>query len=310
MKDYDRMDNAELKSEILRLKKERDAVILAHNYQLGEIQDIADFCGDSLELSLRAAGVENRTLVFAGVRFMAETAKILSPDKTVLLPAEASCDMAEMASGVALAEFKKQYPGAVTVCYVNSTADVKAECDWCVTSANALDIVASLPEERPVIFVPDRNLGGYCGEMTGRRMILWHGYCPVHQRLTPEMIEARRREFPDAEVLMHPEVPEATRRTADRMLSTGGILRYVRESAAKRFIIATEVGILHRLRDENPDKVFIPASEEMVCPGMKVLRLRDIAAALENMQIAVEIPESVRERAALPIERMLNFKKK
>ncbi len=306
MKQY---SNAELLEKLAALKKERNAIILAHNYQLGEIQDAADFCGDSLELSLKAAKSDCSVLLFAGVRFMAETAKILSPDKTVLLPREAGCDMADMADGRALAEFKKLHPGALTVCYVNSTAAVKAECDWCVTSANAVDIVRSLPGDKEIIFVPDRNLGAYCGEQTGRKMILWDGYCPVHQRITPGVIKARKKEFPESELLMHPEAPKSVRDLADRLLSTGGILRYVRESREKSFIIATEIGILHRLRAENPDKVFISATEELVCPWMKVLRLEDLVNSLENMTIQIELPEELRKKAEAPIRRMLEFKK-
>lgn len=303
-----RYSDGELRSRLAELKRERGAVILAHNYQLGEIQDAADFRGDSLELSLQAAKTEAKTLLFAGVRFMAETAKILSPEKTVLLPREAGCDMADMAEGSALAEFKKLHPGALTVCYVNSTAAVKAECDWCVTSANAVAIIRSLPRDREIIFVPDRNLGSYCGEQAGRELILWDGYCPVHQRLTAEAVLARRREFPGSEVLMHPESPREVRETADKLLSTGGILRYARESAKKSFIIATEIGILHRLRAENPDKVFIPASEELVCPWMKVLRLKDLVNSLEKMTMRIELPEDLRKRAEIPIRRMLGFK--
>ena len=196
----------ELSAKIRRLAAERNALILAHNYELGEVQEIADFCGDSLELSVKAAAAEADVLVFCGVRFMAETAKILSPGKTVLLPVpEAPCEMADIAAAADLAEFKKKHPGALVVCYVNTTAAVKAECDLCVTSGNALELVAALPRDREIIFVPDRNLGAYCAKKTGRKLILWDGCCPVHQRLTPAMVERRRREFPGAPVLLHPE---------------------------------------------------------------------------------------------------------
>ena len=298
-----------LKQRIDRLRRERKAVILAHNYELGEIQDIADFCGDSLELSVKAAETAAEVIVFCGVRFMAETAKILSPDKTVLLPVEhAPCEMADMAEAAALREYKARHPEALAVCYVNTTAAVKAECDWCVTSANAVRIVGSLPEERPILFVPDRNLGSYCAEQTGRNLILWEGFCPVHERMTPEQVERRRWEYPEAEVLMHPEAPAATVALADRALSTGGMLRYVRESNRREFIIATELGILHRLAAENPDKKLIPLTEQAICPWMKVIRLADVCRALETMQFPIELDEELRRRAELPIRRMLEFR--
>ncbi len=304
------MTPQEMVARIDVLRKERNAVILAHNYELGEIQDIADFCGDSLELSIKAAATDAEVIVFCGVRFMAETAKILSPGKTVLLPVEdAPCDMADMADAEALRAFKAQHPGVLAVCYVNTTAAVKAECDWCVTSSNALDIVAALPKDREIVFLPDRNLGEYCMEKTGRKMILWQGFCPVHERMTPEMVLRRRREFPEAEVLMHPEAPAAAVELADHALSTGGILRYVRESARKEFIIATELGIMHRLEQENPDKRMIPLTSQAICPWMKVIQLADVLRSLETMTFRVELEESLRFRAEIPIRRMLNFSK-
>lgn len=300
------MTDAEIITGIERLRQKRNAVILAHNYELGEIQEIADFCGDSLELSIRAAETDAEVIVFCGVRFMAETAKILSPAKTVLLPvATAGCDMADMADGAALAEFKRQYPGAITVCYVNTTAEVKAECDIAVTSSNALDIIAMLPADRPIIFVPDRNLGAYCMAKTGRKLILWDGYCPVHQRLTPAMVGRRRREYPEAELLMHPEAPPEVAVLADHLLSTGGILRHVREADRTSFIIGTEVGILHRLEAENPNKKLIPLSEQAVCPHMKVIRLADVLRSLEKNETVIEVPEPLRTRAERCIRRML-----
>ncbi len=300
------MTDAQIIAEINRLRRERRAVILAHNYELGEIQDIADFCGDSLELSIKAAETDAEVIVFCGVRFMAETAKILSPVKTVLLPVgHAGCDMADMVDAEGLRQLKAAHPGALVVCYVNSTAAVKAECDMCVTSSNALEIIGLLPPDREIIFVPDRNLGRYCMEKTGRRMILWDGCCPVHQRMTPEMVRRRKAEYPDAKLLMHPEAPLSVLELADAALSTGGILRHVRESAEREFIIATEIGILHRLQAENPDKRLIPLTEQAVCPHMKLVRLQDVLTSLRDNREVIEVPEPLRSRAELPIRRML-----
>ena len=300
------MNRELLIEEIRRRKQELDAVILAHNYELGEIQDIADFCGDSLELSIKAAETGARTIVFCGVRFMAETAKILSPTKTVLLPvADAGCDMADMIDAAALKAWKAEHPGALAVCYVNSTAEVKAECDLCVTSSNALELVSALPRDREIIFVPDRNLGAYCAEKTGRKMIFADGCCPVHQRLTPAMIERRRREYPGFPVLIHPEAPEETRRLADAVLSTGAMLREVSGRPEPGFLVATEIGILHRMESEHPDKRFVPVSPEAVCPYMKLIQLPDVVAALEEMRYEIRLPEALRARAELPIRRML-----
>lgn len=300
------MKKNEMIEKINELRKKRGAVILAHNYELGEIQDIADFQGDSLELSIRAAETDAREIVFCGVKFMAETAKILSPDKRVILPVErAGCDMADMADASSLRELKARHPGALVVCYVNSTAAVKAECDMCVTSANAVRIVKSLPRDREVIFVPDRNLGAYCAAQAGRELILWDGCCPVHQRMTPEMVARRRREYPGVPVLMHPEAPPEVAALADRLLSTGGIIRHVRESDEKSFIIATEIGILHRLQLENPGKQFIPLTEQAVCPHMKLVRLEELLRALETGETEISVPEDLRRAAERPIRAML-----
>lgn len=300
------MKKNEMIEKINELRKKRGAVILAHNYELGEIQDIADFQGDSLELSIRAAETDAREIVFCGVKFMAETAKILSPDKRVILPVErAGCDMADMADASSLRALKARHPGALVVCYVNSTAAVKAECDMCVTSANAVRIVKSLPRDREVIFVPDRNLGAYCAAQAGRELILWDGCCPVHQRMTPEMVARRRREYPGVPVLMHPEAPPEVAALADRLLSTGGIIRHVRESDEKSFIIATEIGILHRLQLENPGKQFIPLTEQAVCPHMKLVRLEELLRALETGETEISVPEDLRRAAERPIRAML-----
>ncbi len=295
-----------LKNEILRLRDERDALILAHNYQLGEVQDIADFTGDSLELSFKAANCEKSLIVFCGVTFMAETAAILAPGKTVLLPVlEAGCPMADMADAPRLRKMKSEHPGALVVTYVNSSADVKAESDICVTSANALKIVSSLPSDKEIIFVPDKNLGAYCAKMTGRKMILWPGFCPTHMRITPEHILKRKSEYPGAKVVVHPESPLDVIALADEALSTGGMLKYARNSPAKRIIVATEIGLIYRLEKENPDKQFIPVSEQAICPDMKMTRLEDVLAALKNMKHVVKIPEKIANLAKIPIERMM-----
>lgn len=296
----------EMIARINQLRKKHNAIILAHNYQLGEVQDIADFTGDSLELSMIAAKNDADVIVFCGVHFMAETAYMLAPQKTVLLPVkQAGCLMADMANGTALQRLKAKHPGALAVCYVNSTAAVKAECDLCVTSANAYDLVRGLPADREVIFVPDMNLGANIALATGRKMLLWEGFCPTHMRVTPEMIAAKKREFPDAPVMIHPEARPEVVAMADEVLSTGGMCRYVKTSKAKQIIVATEIGLIHRLKKENPDIVYIPLSEQMVCPDMKMTRLADVLQALEKTRYKITVPEDVRIKAVRPIERML-----
>ena len=230
------MTQQELINKINELKKAKNAMIFAHNYELGEIQDIADFCGDSLELSIKAANANCDLIVFCGVKFMAETAKILSPEKKVLLPvAYAGCDMADMIDGEKLRQIKKDFPDVITVAYVNTTADTKAECDLCVTSSNALQIVASLPKNKQIIFVPDRNLGQFCKDKTNREnMYLYDGCCPVHDRLTVEVLQKRKEEYPEAEVLIHPESRKELVELADKALSTGKILSYLCSSSPSR----------------------------------------------------------------------------
>ncbi|OQA86169.1 MAG: Quinolinate synthase A [Lentisphaerae bacterium ADurb.Bin242] len=304
------MDQNKLIEKIARLKQERRAVILAHNYELAEVQDIADFTGDSLELSIRAAETEAGVIVFCGVTFMAETAKILSPSKTVLLPVlAAGCPMADMANAAELRDLKARHPGAEVVTYVNSTAEVKAESDICVTSANAEKIVSRIPVGKEILFVPDRNLGQNIINRTGRRMILWPGFCPTHRRIENAELERRKREFPNAVVLAHPECNPEIAPLVDEFLSTGGICAYARKSLAKEFIIVTEIGILHRLQKENPGKVFIPASVQAVCPFMKLIRLEDVLRSLENMEYKVELPRELMDRARIPIRRMLEMSK-
>lgn len=297
-------------ADIQRLKKEKNAVILAHNYQLGEIQDIADFTGDSLELAVKAAKTDAEVILFAGVLFMAETAFILSPNRTVLLPRlESGCPMADMADADGVRALKAKHPGAVVVTYVNSSAEVKAESDLCVTSANAVKIIRSIPADREIIFVPDRGLGAFCAREADRELILWPGYCPVHMRITSEMILRRKAEFPDAEVIIHPESALDVIDLADAALSTGQMLRRVKESPKKQFIVATESGLIHRLQNENPEKQFIPISEQIICPMMKMHRLEDIVTSLSTLSHRITVPLEIAERARLPIERMLELSK-
>ena len=296
----------DIKEEILRLKKARNAVILSHNYCRGEVQDLADFTGDSLELARRATQVEADVIVFCGVYFMAETAAILNPGKTVLIPEpSAGCPMADMITGEQLRKLKAQHPGAVTVCYVNSTAEVKAECDLCVTSGNAERVMATVPKDREIIFVPDRHLGSHISGLEGRSYILWPGYCPTHARLTAAAIAKARAAHPGAPVLVHPECPKEVRDAADERLSTGGMCRYARESSASTILVGTEVGILHRLRKENPGKSFYPVSDSLVCPNMKKTTVENLLEALKEMKTRVTVPEEIALRAKRAIDAML-----
>jgi quinolinate synthase len=289
---------------IRELARRRNAVILAHNYQLPEVQDIADFAGDSLELARKAAATDAGVVVFCGVHFMAETAAILSPEKTVLLPdPSAGCPMADMADAPGLREMKGRHPGARVVCYVNSTAEVKAESDLCCTSANAVDVVSSVDGE--VIFVPDQYLGSFAAERTGRRVHLWPGYCPTHLRILPYDIQEGRRALPGCAVMVHPECRPEVRRLADAVLSTGQMARFARESQATVFLVGTEVGLLHRLRKENPGKVFVPATETASCPNMKKATLEKILESLETLSPRVAVPEEIRLRAARALQPLL-----
>ena len=294
-----------LADEIAALKAERKAVILAHNYCLPEVQDVADFTGDSLELARKATEVEADILVFCGVSFMAETAKILNPDKRVLIPdPTAGCPMADMITGAQLRELKEQNPGATAVCYVNSTAEVKAECDICVTSGNAEKVMATLKGEE-IIFVPDMHLGGYVSKKLGEHYICWKGYCPIHDRLELRHVaEGRRAAGMDAPVLVHPECAKEVREAADHCLSTGGMCKFVKESPAERFVIGTETGILHRLRKETPEKEFI-AIGDLVCEDMKKITLEKLRDSLFNMRYEVKVPNEIANKARQAIERML-----
>ncbi len=294
--------------EILALKKERNAVILAHNYQVPEVQDVADLVGDSLELSRAAARLDASVIVFCGVDFMAETAAILSPQKRVVLPAkDAWCPMAHMITPEQLREMKALYPDAATVCYVNSTAEVKAESDVCCTSANGVQVVNSL-EENKVIFVPDRNLAAYVSRFTKKQIIPWNGYCYVHDRFTPDEVKAARKLHPNAEVLVHPECRPEVIDAADYVYSTSGMGKHARTSAAKEFIIGTELGMLYRLKKDNPKKEFYPLSEKAICQNMKKTSLDKVLRALQTLEPRVTVPEEIANRARKSIERMLTVK--
>ena len=303
------MTNQDIVKRINELRKEHKAVILAHNYVLGEVQDIADFVGDSLELSIKAAATQAPVIVFCGVSFMAETAKLLAQNSTVLLPeVSAGCPMADMASAEAVQALRKEHPDAVFVAYVNTTAAVKAEVDICCTSANAEKIVSSIPEDKEIVFLPDQNLGGNVMKKLNRKMILFPGYCPTHHRVTPEQLDAMRQQYPNAPIMVHPECPVEVTAKADAALSTGGMLKFVKESPAKQIIVGTESGIIHRLRKENPDKEFIALAPAPRCMNMKKITLESVLKSLEEMQTPVELPQAMIQRAKLPIERMLAVK--
>lgn len=295
----------QLQEEIAALKIQRNAVILAHNYQRPEVQDIADFVGDSLELSRRATTVDAEVIVFCGVDFMAESAKILNPSRTVLLPEiTAGCPMANMIELEDLREWKALYPDAVVVCYVNSSAAIKAESDICCTSANALKVVESVDSQR-ILFVPDQHLGQFVARQTQKELILYPGYCPTHRRLQPEHLRAAKAAHPDAVVVVHPECTSEVVDLADVALSTSQMLHYVRESSAKTFLIGTEHGLLHRMRLENPDKTIYSASNALVCPNMKRTHLKSVSNALRRNEYVIDVPEEIRVRAKRALDRML-----
>jgi quinolinate synthase len=294
-----------LRERILKLRKERNAVILSHNYQRGEVQDIADFVGDSLELSQKAAATDADVIVFCGVYFMAETAAILNPGKTVLLPdASAGCPMANMITAEQLRQQKQKMPKATVVTYVNSTAAVKAESDYCCTSANGVKIVGSI-DNPEIIFVPDQYLGDFIARRTGKTLTLWPGYCPTHVRILPEDIANRRQEHPQAKVVVHPECRPDVITLADEALSTSGMIRYAARADVRELIVGTEVEILHRLKKENPGKQFYAASKKAVCPNMKKITLDKIMESLETMAPVVTVPEAIRVRAKAAVDRML-----
>ena len=295
-----------LQEEIRRLAGERKAIILAHNYTRAEVQDVADFVGDSLELSRKAAECKAPVIVFCGVRFMAETAKVLSPDAVVLHPnPDAGCPMADMANPEAVAAWREKHPRALVMAYVNTTAATKTKVDVCCTSGNAEALVAGLPKAQRVLFVPDQNLGSNVAQKLGRELELWPGFCPTHNRIMPKQIMAAKEAHPEAVVMVHPECTPAVVALADQALSTGGMLKFVRESTAKEFVVGTECGLLHRLRQENPDKVFYPLEPEVICPNMKKITLEDVRDALVNMAPRVELDAETIAGARRPIDRML-----
>jgi len=297
----------EITSRIGELKRRKNAVILAHNYQLPEVQDAADFVGDSLELSRRAAALDAGTIVFCGVHFMAETAAILSPEKTVLLPdLAAGCPMADMITARELRAWKEQVPGRKVVCYVNTSAEVKAESDICCTSSNAVGVVNSLGVDE-VLFVPDKNLAAYVARETGKRIIPWDGYCYVHHKFKAEDVRAARSAHPGAEVWVHPECPLEVIDLADRTLSTGKMVAEAGKTACREVVLGTEKGIIHRLKKENPEVRFIPLRESALCVHMKMTTLDKVLAALEAEVHRVTVPPDIAERARGAIEAMLKI---
>lgn len=297
-----------LADKVKKLKKEKNAVIVAHNYQLGEVQDAADFVGDSLAMARYGAQTEAPVIIICGVHFMAETAAILSPEKTVLIPdLTAGCSLSECITDDQLRDWKKEHPGAAVVAYVNTSAAVKAESDICCTSSNALKIVESMPENQEILFIPDMYLGQWVRTKSKRKIHLWNGSCHTHVRIRPEAIAGLKQEHPNAELLMHPECGclTASMNLADHILSTDGILKRAKESSSKEFIIATETGIIHRLHKENPGKQFYPAAQEATCEFMKKITLEKVLWSLEDLQYQVTVPKEIAQKAHRAIERMM-----
>lgn len=312
------MHTEQLVKEINHLKHQKNAVILAHNYQIPEIQDIADYLGDSLGLSHRAAETDADTIVFCGVHFMAETASIISPDKTVLIPdLDAGCSLAASITADQLRAWKAEHPGAVVVSYINTTAEVKAESDYCCTSSNAVQIVEAIPKDKEILFLPDKFLGGYVELVTGREINIWDGACHVHEKIGELNLGEKQKEHPNAEILIHPECGCSTSCMMKSAVyydcedghihSTSGMLTHAKESDAKEFVVATETGILHRMRKENPGKSFYAANEESVCEFMKMITLENLHDALLHNQFEVKVPEDIARKAQKPIERMLSI---
>ncbi len=312
-------DLNEIRDEIKRLKADKNAVIIAHNYQVPEVQDISDFIGDSLALSQKAAETDADIIVFCGVHFMAETASIISPEKKVLIPdLEAGCSLADTINADQLRKWKEEYPGAVVVSYVNTTAEVKAESDYCCTSANAVNVVKSIPEDKEILFLPDMFLAAYVARKTGRKIQIWPGECHVHAGIRPKDIVEIRDKHPDAEMIIHPECGCTTSLMcyADdttngdngiKILSTGGMVKRALESDSDKFIIGTETGLLYRLRKENPGKEFIPVREDAVCEFMKMITLEKVLESLRNEVYEVKVPEDTAIKAKKAIDRMLEI---
>lgn len=300
-------DTEAVSERIRQLKRERNAIILAHNYQLGEVQDVADFLGDSLGLSIKASQVREDVIVFCGVHFMAETAAILAPEKTVLSPEpQAGCPMADMLDAEELRAWKLANPGRPAVCYVNTTAAAKAECDVCCTSSNALEVVESLPEDE-ILFAPDKNLAAYVARHTAKTILPWDGYCYVHNNILAKDVRARKERHPEAEVWVHPECRPEVIDLADRVLSTGKMVTEAQTTRVKEIIIGTETGIVYRLQKENPDKMFYPVKELALCANMKKITLEKVLQSLENMEFEIKVAPEISERARVAIERMINI---
>jgi quinolinate synthase len=302
------MQKEEIVDRIGELKEKRKAIILAHNYQIGEVQDVADFVGDSLQLSQKAAKIkEAEVIVFCGVHFMAETAAILSPDKTVLIPEiKAGCPMADMITASELLEWKKRYPGRKVVCYVNTTAEVKAECDICCTSSNALKVVESADGDE-VLFAPDKNLAAYVARFTEKKIIPWDGYCYVHHRILLRDLKEKKRLYPEAEVWAHPECRPEVIDLSDKILSTGKMIIEASKTEKKEIIVATETGIIYRMKKENPDKNFYPAKDMALCANMKKINLKKVLRSLEEIIYKIEVPQVISQRARGAIQRMIEI---
>ena len=309
-----------LKDEVLKLKKQKDVVILAHNYQIPEVQDVADFVGDSLGLSRQAAKVRQKTILFCGVHFMAETAAIVSPDKRVLIPdLEAGCSLSDSITVDQLRKRKKEHPNAISVGYVNTTAEIKSELDYCCTSSNAVNVVNAIPKEKEILFLPDMFLGSYVSKMTGRKnMQIWAGECHVHAGITPDHVEKKLAELKNAEFVVHPECSCTTPMMYDiasgnyknhqvQILSTEGMMNHVSKSNSKQFVVATETGILYRMRQQNPQKTFIPASENAECEYMKMITLDKVYRSLYDEKYEVKVAKKTADKARLAIERMLSI---
>ena len=299
----------QLIEKIKKLKKEKKVIILVHNYQLPEVQDIADYRGDSLELSRIAASTDAKLVIFCGVHFMAETASILCPDKKILMPdIKAGCPMANMITAEDLRELKNRHPKAAVVGYVNTSAEVKAELDICCTSTNAVEVVNYLKDKEEIIFIPDKYLADFVSRRTGRRLISWDGHCPTHVKILPEDIVKQVRLHPNAEVMVHPECMSEVIDLADFALSTGKMCKHAKESDASEFIVGTEIGIIHRLSVDNPSKKFYPATELAICPNMKRITLEKVLWSLEELREEVNVPDDIRKKAKKAIDRMLEIK--
>lgn len=297
-----------LTKKIKELKKKRNAVILAHNYQLPEVQDIADFYGDSLELSRKAAKTEAEVIIFCGVYFMAETASIICADKKIIMPdGDAGCPMANMIKAADIKQLREKHPGSLVVGYVNTPAEVKAELDICCTSTNAVAVVNALAGKKEIIFVPDKYLADFVSKRTHKKLISWNGFCPTHVKILPEDIEREKKFHPQAKVVAHPECLPSVLALADEVLSTSQMCKFAGQTDAKEIIVATEAGLIYRLKKDNPGKEFYPASEAAVCPNMKRTTQEKVLWALEELKEEVRVTEHIRSRAKQAIDKMLEI---